>query len=230
MPQSASGRPPTRRQLAAEQTRQKLLRAALDSFSERPYAEVTVGDIARSAGVAHGLLSHHFNGKDGLFAEAVREMDRQLRDATRVPAEGSAAERLRHHFAAHLRFLADHEHAAVNLVLRRAEATDVAWEAFESARREGRRTVCALLGLDAGTPSLALPLRGFTAACDEMALQWLREGRREDIDTLVGFFVTFLTGALRAAYEVTPTPALRDALAGLRDDAADVSLPGPDVR
>ncbi|MBC7269913.1 MAG: TetR family transcriptional regulator [Streptomyces sp.] len=166
MPQSASGRPPTRRQPAGEQTRQKLLRAALESFSERPCAEVTVGDIARSAGVAHGLLSHHFNGKDGLFAEVVRETDRKLRDATRVPAEGSAAERLRHHFAAHLRFLADHENAAVNLVLCRAEATDVAWEAFESARREGRR---------------------------------------EDVDTLVGFFVTFLTGALRAAYEVTPT-------------------------
>ncbi|MEU4673505.1 helix-turn-helix domain-containing protein [Amycolatopsis sp. NPDC023774] len=34
--------------------RQKLLEAALAEFSRRPYAEVTVGDIARTAGVAHG--------------------------------------------------------------------------------------------------------------------------------------------------------------------------------
>lgn len=117
-----AGKPPTRRQLAAQETRQKLLRAALENFSRRPYGEVTVGDIARAAGVAHGLLSHHFKGKESLYAEAVREVDQRLRTATEFASEGPVVDRLRRHFTAHLVFLSEHEDIALNLVLRRAQA------------------------------------------------------------------------------------------------------------
>ncbi|MFD5663256.1 TetR/AcrR family transcriptional regulator, partial [Streptomyces hirsutus] len=116
-----AGKPPTRRQLAAQETRQKLLRAALENFSRRPYGEVTVGDIARTAGVAHGLLSHHFKGKESLYAEAVREVDQQLRTATEFASEGPVVDRLRRHFTAHLVFLSEHEDIALNLILRRAQ-------------------------------------------------------------------------------------------------------------
>ncbi|MEV5386235.1 TetR family transcriptional regulator [Streptomyces sp. NPDC052721] len=219
MPQSAAGKPPTRRQLAAQQTRQKLLHAALACFSERSYTEVTVGDIARSAGVAHGLLSHHFEGKESLYAEAVRELDHQLRAATRISPDGHVVERLRRHLSAHLRFLAEHRDAALNLILRRAEATDLAWEAFESTRLEGVRTICDLLGLDADEPALQLSLRGFSAACDEMARDWLRNSRALEIEALVDACVTFLTAAVQAAYGLAPSPALSQALQALRQGA-----------
>jgi AcrR family transcriptional regulator len=210
------GKQPTKRQLAAEQTRRKLLDAALDSFSRRPYAEVTVGEIARSAGVAHGLLSHHFNGKENLYAEAVREINGRLRAATQITAGGSAEARVRRHLAAHFGFLAAHEDAAVNLILRRAEATDIAGEAFEATRRDGIRGICALLDLDSDDPSLRLPMRGFVVACDEMALQWLRDGRSLPVDAMVDFCMVFLAGALEAARGLAPTPALCAALEELR--------------
>ncbi|MEV1066451.1 TetR family transcriptional regulator [Streptomyces sp. NPDC050263] len=212
MPQPVTGKPPTQRQLAAQETRQKLLRAALANFSQRPYAEVTVGDIARSAGVAHGLLSHHFNGKESLYAEAVREVDRRLRAATEISPHGPAVERLRRHLAAHLQFLAENEDAALNLILRRAETGDLAWESFEATRREGAGAICELLGLDADEPALQLSMRGFGAACDETALLWLRTGRPFDIEALVGVWITFLSAALRAACDLAPTAALTEAL------------------
>ncbi|WP_320783031.1 helix-turn-helix domain-containing protein [Streptomyces sp. CRN 30] len=220
MSQPAPGKPPTKRQLAAEQTRQKLLRAALESFSRRPYAEVTVGDIARSAGVAHGLLSHHFNGKENLYAEVVREISRRLRSATSITADGSSGARLRGHFAAHLRFLVDHEDAALNLILRRGEAADLAWETFEVVRNEGTRSICALLDLDADAPELRLPMRGFSAACDEMARQWLTDGHTMPVEALVDHFIVFLASAVRAAHDRAPAPALRRALEELEHGTA----------
>jgi AcrR family transcriptional regulator len=203
-----TGKPPTRRQLAARETRRKLLEAALEHFTRRPYAEVTVGDIARTAGVAHGLLSHHFNGKENLYAETVREIDRRLRAAAAIGDDGAPVERLRRHMAGHLRFLAANEDAALNLILRRAEATDIAQEAFEATRREGLAAICGLLGLDPAEPALRLPLRGFAAACDETALSWLRDGRPCSIDDLVELWLTFLKAAVAAARDAARTPAL----------------------
>ena len=46
--------------------RAKLITVALEHFATRPYDEVTVGEIARAAGVAHGLLFHYFDSKRGL--------------------------------------------------------------------------------------------------------------------------------------------------------------------
>lgn len=212
MPESVAGRQPTRRQLAAQQTRQRLLQAALENFSRRPYAEVTVGSIARSAGVSHGLLSHHFNGKESLYAEAVREVDRRLRAATVIAPDGTVRERLRRHFADHLRFLADHEEAARNLILRRAAPTDLAWEAFEATRSEGEHAICELLGLDLAEPATQLAMGSFGAACDEMARCWLRKGRPFEIDALAEAWITLLAASVRTAHELAPHPSLTEAL------------------
>lgn len=62
----APARPLTKRAIAAELTRRKLLDTALDLYSRHKFTEVTIRDIAGAAGVAHGLLSHHFGGKEGL--------------------------------------------------------------------------------------------------------------------------------------------------------------------
>ncbi|WP_369213153.1 hypothetical protein [Streptomyces flavofungini] len=96
---------------------------------------------------------------------------------TTITSDGATSARLRRHFADHLNFLADHEDAALNIILRRGEATDLAWETFEEVRHEGIKSICALLDLDADAPELRLPVRGFSAACDEMTRQWLRDGR-----------------------------------------------------
>jgi AcrR family transcriptional regulator len=165
---------------------------------------------------AHGLLSHHFNGKENLYAEAVLEINGRLRAAAQITAGGSAEARVRRHLAAHFDFLAAHEDAAVNLILRRAEATDIAGEAFKATRRDGIRGICALLDLDSDEPSLQLPMRGFVIACDEMALQWLRDGRSLPVDARVDCCMAFLAGALEAAHGRAPTPDLCAALEELR--------------
>lgn len=53
-------------------TRQKLLEAALQAFSENGYKGTSTRDIAARAGVHHPLITYHFSNKDRLWRSAVK--------------------------------------------------------------------------------------------------------------------------------------------------------------
>ncbi|WP_162787005.1 TetR/AcrR family transcriptional regulator [Janibacter anophelis] len=60
------------RATAAEDTRERIRTAALALFAERGVAATSLREVARSAGVAPGLVGHYFGSKDGLH-EAVED-------------------------------------------------------------------------------------------------------------------------------------------------------------
>lgn len=62
----------TRRRLEPDARRAEILDAALRLYVERPYAEVSTGELAREAGVARGLLNHYFGTKRELYLAALR--------------------------------------------------------------------------------------------------------------------------------------------------------------
>lgn len=72
MPTAAPVRSRTR--LDAEVRRDQILAHARRLFGERPYAAVSLADIAREAGVARGLVNHYFGGKRQLYLEVLRGM------------------------------------------------------------------------------------------------------------------------------------------------------------
>ena len=53
----------------ADETRAKLLDAALEVMASRGYAEATMAEIARAAGVSKGLAYYHFSSKADLASE-----------------------------------------------------------------------------------------------------------------------------------------------------------------
>ena len=55
---------------AAAATRERLLAAAWQQFSERPFDDVRLADVARGAGVSAQTLHNHFRTKDALFVAA----------------------------------------------------------------------------------------------------------------------------------------------------------------
>ncbi|QYN19376.1 TetR/AcrR family transcriptional regulator [Amycolatopsis sp. DSM 110486] len=203
-------KPPTARQAAAEQTRQKLLEAALAEFSRRPYAEVTVGDIARAAGVAHGLVSHHFQGKQGAYVAAVAEVYEQLREAEEAEQPTTVPDRIRARFRGFVTFLAAHPDMALNLVL--AAGRD---PAFAGLRDRNLRVLAGLLGLDPDRPAVAAALRSFADGAERLTADWLRADRPFGLDALVEAFCALLAGALRGAHELDPALDVTKALAHL---------------
>jgi AcrR family transcriptional regulator len=56
---------------AVRATRDALLASAVELFAEHGPASVSIRDIARHAGVNHGLVHRHFGSKDDLLAEAI---------------------------------------------------------------------------------------------------------------------------------------------------------------
>lgn len=60
---------PTRRALAKQQTRAKVLAAARSLFSEQGYEGATIRDIAAAAGMSTGAVFANFSDKSDLFRE-----------------------------------------------------------------------------------------------------------------------------------------------------------------
>ena len=60
------------REHAADSSRERIRTAALALFAARGVAATSLREVARSAGVAPGLVGHYFGGKDGL-QEAVED-------------------------------------------------------------------------------------------------------------------------------------------------------------
>ncbi len=63
--------------VTADQTRERLLRAAADVFAERGYDGTRVADIAVAAGVSNGALYAHFESKAELLLAALRAHGRR---------------------------------------------------------------------------------------------------------------------------------------------------------
>jgi len=60
---------PRRTKEDAEKTRQAILDSALDLFSERGIASVSLAQVAAAAGVTRGAVYWHFSGKDQILEE-----------------------------------------------------------------------------------------------------------------------------------------------------------------
>ena len=67
--EGAAAKPPTRRALAKQQTRVKVLAAARRLFSEQGYEGATIRDIATAAGMSTGAVFANFTDKSELFRE-----------------------------------------------------------------------------------------------------------------------------------------------------------------
>lgn len=77
---SETSRKPRRTQaMRTSETRMKLIEATLDILLKDGYARATTADIADLAGVSRGALTHHFESKDDLVADALEHL---LKSAT----------------------------------------------------------------------------------------------------------------------------------------------------
>lgn len=65
---------------ANNQRADSMLSAALDLFSQRDYTAVTIGDIARAAGVTHSLIYYYYPSKEALFDAAIQNSIRAAVD------------------------------------------------------------------------------------------------------------------------------------------------------
>ncbi|MEM7408730.1 MAG: TetR/AcrR family transcriptional regulator [Myxococcota bacterium] len=94
-----------------EETRQRIVDAAVECFAALGFRGASTREIARRAGANQGLITYHFGTKEALWRAAVT----QIFDAMRAHLErergglpdGDPRERLRHTIRAYVRFAAE---------------------------------------------------------------------------------------------------------------------------
>ena len=82
----AQVRRPTQRALAKQRTREKILSAAKNLFTERGYEGATIRDIASGAGMSTGAVFASFTDKSDLFTEIAETEQTELNHAMRAAA------------------------------------------------------------------------------------------------------------------------------------------------
>lgn len=182
----------------ALQTRRRLVRAAVDQFSQKRYEDVAVADITRAAGVAHGLLFHYFGSKRGIYLEAVRESAMQLDAAFAFDPALAPEPQLRRALSAHLRYLSEHRGLALRVLSGRG-ADPAAWEVFESGRWRAVEATVAVAGLDSARASVRLAGRAAVGAIDEATIHWLNHGEPFDVEVMVEWMMRVAAAAVEHA-------------------------------
>ncbi|MCW2967644.1 MAG: TetR family transcription regulator [Solirubrobacteraceae bacterium] len=191
-----------RRRLSKDARRAELLAAGERLFSERPFEEVSIDDIAAAAGISKNLIYHYFAGKRELFLAVVAAAAEHMLSATRPDPALAPADQLAGSLKAHLDYAV--EHAQGYIALMRGAGGDEQVQAILVAAQDEaiQRTLGSLPPAVAGAPEVALALRGWIGLVDSLTLYWLehRDLPQERVRELLSqLFVAVLTAAARVA-------------------------------
>jgi AcrR family transcriptional regulator len=67
------------RTMSREARRQQLIESTIDTLAKRGFARTTLTEVARTAGLSHGLVNFHFETKEKLLAETLAFLAEEYR-------------------------------------------------------------------------------------------------------------------------------------------------------
>ena len=171
----------TRRRLSTGERREQLLSVGARLFSESPYDDVWIEQVAEIAGVSRGLLYHYFPNKRDFFAAVVeRESERMLRMTAAVPGV-PAREQLAANLDAFLAYVEEHAHGYRAFHRADASGDQAVRKVYQRALAAQERQILVALAADPEFgrlseewPELRLAVRGWLAFTTAVCLEWLR--------------------------------------------------------
>jgi AcrR family transcriptional regulator len=163
--------PVVRARLDVDERRRQLVELGTMLFSSRTYDEVSIDEVARTAGISKGLLYHYFPTKRDFYVATVRQAARQLMDRTQTPEQMDPMDRLRTGLDAFLDYVADHSVAYQGL-LQSGIGVDAE---VATIIDETREVFCARLvrGFEARGDLASLALRGWVGFVEAASLGWV---------------------------------------------------------
>jgi AcrR family transcriptional regulator len=163
--------PGARARLDVDERRRQLLALGTALFGSRPYDEVSIDEVARTAGISKGLLYHYFPTKRDFYIATVRQAATELIDRTKTPEQMDSLDRLRVGLDAFFDYVADHGAAYENL-LRSGIGSDPEVAAILDETREAfSNRFIERLAVRSDLARLAL--RGWVGFVEAATLGWL---------------------------------------------------------
>jgi len=179
--------------------RQLIVHAARRLFTSRPYDQVTTSEIAKDAGVAYGLIAHHFENKRGLYLAVTNEIATEIAGVhlTAPPADATPVEALRHALRNHIAYIDSNSDSFVALLRGALGADPEHQAAIERLRWLGAQRILAALGIAEPVPAvLRTSMHGWVGFLDEMMIDRITH-RDIEADALVELATAALLTTLR---------------------------------
>jgi len=169
-----------------DERRAQLLELALSLFAERTYDEISIGEIATTAGISKGLLYHYFPSKRAFYVAAVEQAAARLLAAT-VPADDEP-DPLGAGLAAYLEYVERHDGAYAFLLRGGVGADPEVLALIESTRRSFVNRIGAAFGAPENA-LLGLAIRGWLGSVEGASLEWLDAGKPVSREALTGLLL-----------------------------------------
>jgi len=187
--------------------RQQLIHTARALFAQRPYDQVTTTEIAKKAGVAYGLIAHHFENKRGLYLAAMNDIAAEIAAVQLAPPpEGlSLADQLRHALRNHISYIDSYADSFVALVRGQLGSDSDQQDTVDRLRWLGAQRILAAIGIgETIPPVLRTAMQGFVGYLDAMMIDRINH---DDVDreALVELAVATLVTTLQAVRTLDPS-------------------------
>jgi AcrR family transcriptional regulator len=162
---------PAYTRLPVDERRSQLLELCTDLFARHSYAELSMADIARAAGISKALLYHYFPSKQELFAATLQNAAEEVRRRTEPDPELPPAEALAKSLDAFLEWVEQNGLAYRKLLESAGSVPEVGALIAEVRDRTSARI---LDGLGAsGQPRARAAVRAWLWFLDGAILDWL---------------------------------------------------------
>ena len=206
-------RPRQRIRLDNDARRAQLITLATHAFSERSYDEVSIDDLARTAGISKGLLYHYFPTKRDLYVAGLRATADELIARTIAASSLSLPplERMRAGLDAYLDTVAGHARAFVALMRGGIGSDPEVAAVIEGVRRTYVETLLAkaggtpLAGMTLEQPRIRLAVRGWIGLVEAASIDWLASPGLER-HIVRDFLVESLVAIMQVALARPPNP------------------------
>jgi AcrR family transcriptional regulator len=188
-----------RARLSTDARREQLVALGVEMFSERPFDEVSIDDIAAAAGISKGLLYHYFPSKRDFYVAVVRHSADEMQAITETDPDLAPLERLSAGLDRYLEYVDTHARGYAT-VLRAGIGSDPEVAAIV----EGVRSAMAGRILDDMTVERDAPagvriaVRGWVGFAEAASLEWL-ERRDLTRDELRELLIQALTSVVEGA-------------------------------
>lgn len=193
--------------------RQQLIDTARKLFAQRPYDRVTTAEIAKKAGVAYGLIAHHFVNKRGLYLAVMNDIAVDIAEVQlAAPPEGASPDQqLRHSLRAHFSYIDRYADSFVALVRGHLGSDQDQQDSIDELRWQGAHRILLSVGISEPiSPVLRTAMHGWVGYLDEMMIDRISTGGEVDREVLVELAASALVSTLQTARALDPSITLTE--------------------
>jgi AcrR family transcriptional regulator len=198
---SSSGTAPAYRRLSVDERRTQLIGAALGLFAHQPPEDVSLDDVAATAGVSRPLVYRYFpGGKQQLYEAALRSAADELEQCFAEAQTGPLTRRLVRALDRYLAFVDGHDAGFMALLQGGSVVQTSRTHAIvDEVRRAAADQILFHLGFQPGHeagPRLRMTVSTWITVVEAASLMWLDEDKQPPVaelrDWLLDHFVALL--------------------------------------